>query len=66
MIRPRFQTSGHLEVGCACGHNMLLIGPLGTGKSMLAKRLQTILPTMSLEDSERGLHQSSYFNSYCP
>ncbi len=44
----------------------MLIGPLGTGKSMLAKRLQTILPTMSLEDSERVLNQSSYFNSYCP
>ena len=33
------------------GHFVLLIGPLVTGKSMLAERLQTILPTMSLEEA---------------
>ena len=40
-----------LEIAAAGGHNFLAIGPPGTGKSMLACRLPTILPPLSLEES---------------
>ena len=40
-----------VEVAVAGGHNLLLVGPPGSGKSMVAKRIPTILPPMQLEES---------------
>jgi magnesium chelatase family protein len=50
-VRGQVHVKRALEIAAAGGHNIMMVGPLGSGKTMLARRISTILPTQTFEEA---------------
>ena len=50
-VRGQYKIRRAVEIAAAGGHNMIMVGPPGAGKSMIAKRIPSILPPLTLEEA---------------
>ena len=65
-VRGQAEVNRALEIAAAGGHNIIMVGPPGSGKSMLAKRLPSILPDMTFEESLETTQQNIALQTAVP